>query len=412
MKRLAAALLATLAALGPLVARPAPAPADSLEVARQQEREQAELETQKRRELEDIRRQAAESRAAAGRLRGQENKVLAQLRRVEGNLAMTRKRLRALEERGHLLDRQLASTRATLDQSIQSLGEQRERFAHRLRSLYKFGAAGELEFLLSTASFAQLLTRWDFLVRVAEQDRRMLEDIQTRKEEVQGTTQELENNLAKLRENARLTETQNRRLAALRQQRSASVAQIRTQREAYEAAAQELERTASSLQRLLADLERRRKAEAERAIAQGRIPQPYTGDFGRGRGQIEWPVHGPVIGHFGPEHHPRFGTTTLNNGVDIQADTGTPVQAAGRGRVDYSSEDYGSFGAIVVLNHGDGYYTLYGHLSEIAVAQGQEVEAGQIVGRVGDSGTSLKGTVLHFEIRKGAQALNPEDWLK
>ena len=80
--------------------------------------------------------------------------------------------------------------------------------------------------------------------------------------------------------------------------------------------------------------------------------------------------------------------------------------------MDYSSEDYGSFGAIVVLNHGDGYYTLYGHLSEIAVAQGQEVEAGQIVGRVGDSGTSLKGTVLHFEIRKGAQALNPEDWLK
>jgi len=66
----------------------------------------------------------------------------------------------------------------------------------------------------------------------------------------------------------------------------------------------------------------------------------------------------------------------------------------------------------VVLNHGDGYYTLYGHLSEILVAQGQEVQPGQPVGRVGDTGTSLRGTVLHFEVRKGGAALNPEDWLK
>ena len=119
-----------------------------------------------------------------------------------------------------------------------------------------------------------------------------------------------------------------------------------------------------------------------------------------------------MVGHFGPEKHPRFGTVTLNNGIDIQAPAGTPVQSAGKGRVDYISEDYGTLGQIVVLNHGDGYYTLYGHLSEILVAQGQEVRPGQPIGRVGDSGTSLKGTVLHFELRKGGAALDPVDWLK
>jgi septal ring factor EnvC (AmiA/AmiB activator) len=407
MRRLALALLVTLA-----LATPARAQTDSLESTRKQVREQSQLETAKRRELEDIRRQAAESHAAATRLKGQESKVLAQLRHIERDLDATRRRLRLLEEKRRLLDRQLASTQATLEQSIVTLGAQRAKLARRLRNLYKFGIEREFEFLLSTRSFGQLMARWDFLVRVAQQDRQLLDDITAKREQVQEAQQVLEINLSRLRRNARDTETQNRRLASLRQERRSSVETIRTQRESYEAAAAELDKTARSLQKLLADLERKRRAEADRAIAQGRNPQPYTGDFARGRGQIEWPVRGAVVGHFGPEKHPRFGTTTLNNGIDIQAVAGTPVQAAGKGRVDYTSEDYGTFGQLVVLNHGDGFYTLYGHLSEILVAQGQEVQPGQSIGRVGDSGTSLKGTVLHFEMRKGGAALNPEDWLK
>ena len=410
MRRPALAALALLAALA--VAAPAGAQPDSLGSTRQQEREQSQLEAAKRRELEDIRRQASESHAAASRLKGQENKVLAQLRRIERDLGLTRRRLRVLEEKRRVLDRQLASTQVTLEQSIVTLEQQRTKLARRLRNLYKFGVERELELMLSTRSFGQLLARWDFLVRVAQQDRQLLADITARREQVQETKHELESNLTRLQRNARATETQTRRLGTLRQERQSSVESIRTQREAYEAAAAELDKTARSLQRLLADLERKRRAEADRAIAQGRNPQPYTGDFARGRGQIEWPVRGPVVGHFGPEKHPRFNTTTLNNGVDIQAAAGTPVLAAGKGRVDYTSQDYGTFGLMVVLNHGDGYYTLYGHLSEILVTQGQEVQPGQTIGRVGDSGTSLKGTVLHFEVRKGGAALNPEEWLK
>ena len=82
-----------------------------------------------------------------------------------------------------------------------------------------------------------------------------------------------------------------------------------------------------------------------------------------------------------------------------------------RGRVEYTSEDYAGYGEIVILNHGDGYYTLYAHLSDILVQQGAAVEPGQNIGRVGDTG-SLKGTVLHFEVRKGGSALNPQDWLR
>jgi hypothetical protein len=67
---------------------------------------------------------------------------------------------------------------------------------------------------------------------------------------------------------------------------------------------------------------------------------------------------------------------TPNNGIDIQAAIGTPVRAVARGRVEYTSEDYGTYGQMIILNHGDGYFTLYGHLSEIDVSVGQEVEPG------------------------------------
>ena len=141
-------------------------------------------------------------------------------------------------------------------------------------------------------------------------------------------------------------------------------------------------------------------------------PEPYTGDFAKGQGSLDWPVRGTLVGRFGPEKHPRFNTVIMNNGIDIESTAGTPVRAVAKGRVDFTNEDYSSFGQVVIVNHGDGYYTLYAHLSEILVRQGEEVQSGQTIGKVGDSGTSLKGTVLHFEVRKGSAALDPESWLK
>ena len=277
--------------------------------------------------------------------------------------------------------------------------------------MYKSGADRELEYLLSTRSFAQLLARWDFLVMLAEQDRLLLEDISGKKQQVEATEDRLEEHLGEIRQNEQQTADQNRKLGRLAGQREQQVAQIRSQRKTYEAAAAELEKTAKDIQRLLARLERQRQAEAQRRKAGG-TAEPFTGDFARARRQLAWPVEGNVVGRFGPERHPRFGTTTLNNGIDIAAPAGTGVRAVARGRVDFTSEDFAAFGQVVVVNHGSGYYTLYGHLSDILARQGQEVTAGQVIGRVGASGTSLKGTVLHFEVRNGGTALDPEDWLK
>jgi hypothetical protein len=125
---------------------------------------------------------------------------------------------------------------------------------------------------------------------------------------------------------------------------------IQTQRQAYEAAAAELEKTAKAIRGLLATLERKRQEEASRAKAQGREAQPYAGDFARGQGQLAWPVRGSVVGRFGNEVHPKWGTITPNNGIDIECAIGTPVHVVAKGRVDYVSEDYGTYGQMILVN--------------------------------------------------------------
>ena len=368
---------------------------------------QDSLEIAKQRELDELKRQAQENRNQANALRPKETQAIGQLRRTEKQLTDTRKRLRILGGRRRNLDQQLDVTRTNLQYSIQSLAGARSRLRTRLRNMYKFGPATELEVVLSRQSFAQLLARWDFLQMVAEQDRQLMEDVRDRKDRVEALQNRLQGHLTQIERTTRQTTGENQRLAALRAQKQSQVQSIQTQRQAYEAAAAELERTARAIRSLLVQLEAKRKAEA----AGGKPTPAYSGDFARGEGALDWPVRGNLVGRFGPETHPRFGTTIINNGIDIAAAMGTPVKAVAKGRVEYTSEDYASYGPIIILDHGDGYRTLYAHLSEILVSVGQEIPGGQIIGRVGDAG-SLKGTVLHFEVRKGGAALNPQDWLR
>jgi septal ring factor EnvC (AmiA/AmiB activator) len=314
--------------------------------------------------------------------------------------------------------------RNELDRSRVALTGQRGRLAERLRRLYMYGRARELEFFLSSQSFAQVITRWDFLNRVAQQDRLILLGITTEKQQMEANQQRLDATHQQVDKTLDARQREQKRLDDLAQQKKASVGKLQTERKEFEAAAAELERTARRTEALLAELERKRREEEEarRRAEQGTPAQPgkpapppplapYEGEFAKARGKLDWPLRGEIVGRFGNETHPRFGTVTFNNGIDIKASPGEAIRAVAKGRVDYVSNDYGSYGEMLILNHGSGYYTLYAHCSSISVARGADVSAGQTIARAGDSG-SLKGTILHFEVRKGRASLNPLDWLR
>jgi murein DD-endopeptidase MepM/ murein hydrolase activator NlpD len=113
---------------------------------------------------------------------------------------------------------------------------------------------------------------------------------------------------------------------------------------------------------------------------------------------------------FGRETHPRFGTETLRTGIDIEAPEGTPIRAVAAGGVAYRGWLKG-YGNLLVLDHGDGYYTLYAHASQILVDEGDQVKGGELIGRVGETG-SVEGPRLHFEVRYQSRAEDPQLWLR
>lgn len=366
-----------------------------------------EIEDQKK-ELEETKKDLDAKRKKAKQLLGKEKTAVKDLRHVNQEINVTEQYVNKLTRTEGNLDRQLTVTTGEVHKAREALSLQRDLLAWRLREIYKYGRTRALEFLLSAESFAQLLARYRYLALVAESDKRLMDDFDNDRARLENSETKLKTQLSDITSLRKEKESEKRNLVTLRKTKQTTVNKIQNERESYEEAAKELERAAARTAKILEGLERRRKDELAR-----KVPTPgwmLSPEFEKNRGILNWPVSGSVAGRFGNNTHPRFGTTTFNPGVDISAPYGTEIKAVARGRVDYASWLAG-LGNCIILNHGGGYYTLYAHAAEVFVKVGQEVPAGQVIAKVGDS-ESLRGNCLHFEVRKGKQALNPEQWLR
>ena len=132
--------------------------------------------------------------------------------------------------------------------------------------------------------------------------------------------------------------------------------------------------------------------------------------FEKRKGSLLWPVDGAVVASFGRVVHPVYKTVTVNKGIDIDATKGTLVLSVAQGIVEYVGRMRG-YGQFIILNHSGGYLTIYAHLDQVKVANGEQVLLGAIVGTVGETG-SLTGPKLHFELRDTEGAIDPIKWLK
>ncbi len=127
------------------------------------------------------------------------------------------------------------------------------------------------------------------------------------------------------------------------------------------------------------------------------------------RGDLPWPVAGPVVSRFGRSTSGRFGTAIVRNGIDVGTPEGTGARVVHGGRVAFAAPFTG-FGVLVIVDHGGSAFTLYGHLSESTVTEGSVVKAGEVVGRVGLAPAG--DAALYFEVRIDGRPVDPLQWLR
>jgi septal ring factor EnvC (AmiA/AmiB activator) len=345
---------------------------------------------------EDRLRQVQQRKAALEkelqRLRGEEKSLLGEVEQIELELKL---RTEELEE----IQLSLRKTRAQLDATVArvgrleaSLAAARPALAQHARALYKLGDMSYLRLLLSIDRPSDFFRGYRFVTTLARRDnarvvafRADLRELATQKAALEQRTREsiaLRTELASAR----------RRLDAQRQKKTALLTSIVEKKELNAAYVAELAEAETRLEQLLSGL------------AEGAVTMP----LGAFRGSLPWPVEGPVLVGFGRRKHPRFDTYTLHNGIEIEAPPDTPVRAVHEGRVVFADRFLG-YGLMVVVDHGEKHHSLYAQLGDLAVAPGQTISAGTVIGTTGTGGA--EGPGLYFEMRYQGRPEDPLEWL-
>ncbi|MGH7834158.1 MAG: murein hydrolase activator EnvC family protein [Candidatus Binatia bacterium] len=352
-------------------------------------------------DLEGIKKKIEAEKHGMSKVRKQEGSVLQALEKIDGELENKTQRLKRISKRLEAYGADLKKKEEESKRIAAALNARKELLKKRLRALYKWSRGANFLILLNdSASPADLLRRRRYLERTLEHDQELIRHYagestryESLKAEVMRKSQSLDKErraLLEVKEEIRSEGEKKRQLlASLRREKEARVRAIR-----------ELEQAASRLQKMLDEMSRKAALK----------PVPRGTGFEAMKGNLDYPVRGEVVEGFGKTKHPDFSAEFFRKGIDIEAPLGEAVKAVEGGNVIFADR-FSGYGKMVIIDHGQRYYTVYAHLSEILKSAGQAVQKGDAIGQVGDS-DSLRGARLYFEIRKDGKPLDPVSWLR
>lgn len=309
--------------------------------------------------------------------------LAAEVRIRDYQLALARERLAAAERRRRELDGRLAKREADL--------------RLRLRSLYKGVGAPASLLAWMNSGVAEAARMRVYAHQIAQADARLIRSVREERRSRDLLTEVIRSEARALAFQKEQGEAEEVRLRAARQRKGELLASVRRRRDRQRQVYEELQRAAGRLQKLLDQWVLR---------AEGALPRTFRDR----KGLLPWPVSGEIIGRFDPVQHTSPSTLTFGSGITLAARRGEPVRAVGPGKVIYADRLSG-YGNLLVLDHGESFYTVYAHGALPAVHVGDRVDEGQTIARVGEGG-ALGRPALYFEVRRGGRPVDPLQWLK
>ena len=346
--------------------------------------------------LQDIQQGIADAQQKATQTLAYINELNAQIAAQQAAIADTKAKIAEIE-------RQIRLTSAEIVRREAHLQIRQELLSQRVRAMDKHGSYDYLELIVTSRGFTDLVNRIVIMQDIIRSDNHLVDTLRHERDGIKTLEQKLEQQRQEERDLLKQQQQQEATLEQTRQIQQKALDYYRQLEAQFDAQRKELEAEKAQIDALVNDLQAQYDAEAR--------------TLGGGSGQFGWPERGVITQLFGctdflaEPYNPNCPTRHWHTGLDIATDYGTPIGAADSGVVSYANWGWGGgYGNFIVINHGNGYATLYAHLSAIYVSAGQPVRRGQTIGAEGSTGFST-GPHLHFEIRYNGAYQNPLSYL-
>ncbi len=298
---------------------------------------------------------------------------------------------------------EIEQTEAELEEAQQVQDTQYETMKRRIKFIYEKGDTYYLEILTKAGSFGDMLNKATYVTELSDYDSKQLKKFKEATILVQKTKEALDEQKATLDEEKAGVEQEKANMEALISEKQNQIYGLNGDIQDKEAAIAEYDRQLKEEEAAIAALEK--MVAAEKAALAAQNQRHYSG------GMFTWPApsYQYISSEFGYRVHPIFGTTKFHSGLDIAAQSGAPILAAYEGTVVAAAYE-SSMGNYIMIDHGDGLYTIYMHCSALYVSKGQDVSAGDSIGAVGSTGNST-GPHLHFSVRLNGSYVDPNPYL-
>lgn len=357
---------------------------------------------QERKTLKKLKGEIEQKKRQAHEVEEKRESVLESIQDLDDRMIISRQQRYSVNRKLKRKDVELEEISDQLDGVRARMRERRSSIVARLRVQYKQGRLGYLKALLSADSPTNLSRRFHYLSAISKREYDLLDSYRTdvdRLKEIERKRSTARNQMLSLKQK---TDKKLREIRQLKREKNVFLAKISQQKEAYEQAIAELERSAARIDSILGELDQRRKT--------ARLPSKLSAAGYRGlKGLLPWPVSGKVVSFFGRQKHPTFETYIERKGIEIRSVEGGAIRAVMDGTVAYADWLKG-YGLVLILDHPNGFYSLYAHASKLLTKSGAKVQAGEVIGETGSTGMIGEDT-LYFELRDGADPVDPLLWL-
>lgn len=348
-------------------------------------------------ELKQIQEKMAEQRERLKEALKRESSILGELEEVSMQLSKTETELGRFRRTLRRTESEIRTVTAEIEKTRKDIESQKAWLRRKLRTMHRYGYSGDLVLqIMAAEDVSQMMRIWRYLEHVARYENTLLSSYRDNLRSLDERQRRLETLRAELKKNEERVRSKELALAEKRNSRKMILTTVRDEKALRKKMLAELQEASKRLQEIIRESAKK---------------DDYAGlGFTQLKGRLLWPADGRVALPYGSQKDPEFDTPIFRNGIHIQTGGGSDARSVHAGKVIFA-EWFRGFGQLVIVNHGSGYHTLYGNLSEIFSRVGDIIKENQVIGKVGTS-SMLNAPGLYFEIRYKGKPLDPMQWLR